>query len=207
MGGSPLEATGGTVTTDGDFKVHTFTSSGTFAVANTNSSDYPVTYLIVAGGGGAGAGQQGSSLGGAGAGAGGMITGTLSPPSVASYSIVVGGGGTGDAEGNPNPARGDNGGTSSGFSLSTVGGGAGGTRFHTEPPEEGLMVALAAALRGKDEMAGLVHLDKAMMAETRTLLVGGLVAAVEKVLLGQMAITTLPALAETAQQVQSLGLL
>ena len=31
-GGGFVEATGGTITEDGDFKVHTFTSSGTFEV-------------------------------------------------------------------------------------------------------------------------------------------------------------------------------
>jgi hypothetical protein len=31
-------ATGGTVTTDGDFKVHTFTSSGTFSVSSAGDN-------------------------------------------------------------------------------------------------------------------------------------------------------------------------
>ena len=44
-------ATGGTITTDGDYKVHTFTTSGTFTVteAGTNAE---VEYLVIAGGGG-----------------------------------------------------------------------------------------------------------------------------------------------------------
>ena len=36
-------ATGGTITTDGDYKVHTFNSSGTFTV--TTAPDY-VEYLV-----------------------------------------------------------------------------------------------------------------------------------------------------------------
>ena len=55
-------ATGGTITTDGDYKVHTFTSSGTFTVSS--APDY-VHYLVVAGGGGGGGHTHG---GGGGAG-------------------------------------------------------------------------------------------------------------------------------------------
>jgi hypothetical protein len=51
----PFSATGGTVTevTDGgiNYKVHTFTSSGTFTVV---SGEAEVEYLVVAGGGGGG---------------------------------------------------------------------------------------------------------------------------------------------------------
>ena len=46
-------ATGGTITTDGDFKVHVFNSSGTFEVT-TLGTDTSVTYLLVAGGAGGG---------------------------------------------------------------------------------------------------------------------------------------------------------
>tara|TARA_R110000764_G_C10900300_1_gene371371 strand:+ start:386 stop:691 length:306 start_codon:yes stop_codon:yes gene_type:complete len=71
-----------------------------------------------------------------------------------------------------------------------------------------LMVALAGVLRGKTEVAALARLDKAIMEGTQNQPpVGGLAAAAEKGLLGQLALATLPALAETAQQVQSLGLL
>ena len=66
--GSPpfITATGGTETTSGDFKIHTFTGPGTFAVSNVASICGPtrnlVSYLVLAGGGGSGD---------AGAGAGG----------------------------------------------------------------------------------------------------------------------------------------
>ena len=49
-GGAFVAATGGTVTTDGDYKIHTFTTSGTFTV--TSGGD--VSALVVGGGGGGG---------------------------------------------------------------------------------------------------------------------------------------------------------
>jgi len=97
-----ISATGGTVVTTGDFKVHVFTGDGNFVVANTgNKPSVPtggpntVDYLVVAGGGG------GSISGGGG---GGYRTSYPSPNSCAgviavtaqTYPITVGaGGGTG----------------------------------------------------------------------------------------------------------------
>ena len=63
-----MVATGGSITTDGDYKVHTFNSGGTFAVT-TVGQDAVVQYLVIAGGGG------GGSFGGGG-GAGGYRTAT-----------------------------------------------------------------------------------------------------------------------------------
>src|SRR3990167_5234188 len=57
-----ITATGGTITTDGDYKVHTFTASGTFEVTSNSGN---VWYLAVAGGGG------GGPISGGGGGAGG----------------------------------------------------------------------------------------------------------------------------------------
>ena len=61
-----VQATGGTVTTDGDYKIHTFTANGTFSVTVGGLADI----LIVAGGGGGGKGSQtyGPQAGGGGAG-------------------------------------------------------------------------------------------------------------------------------------------
>ena len=39
-------ATGGTITTDGDYKVHTFNSSGTFEIT-TLGGDAVVDYLVI----------------------------------------------------------------------------------------------------------------------------------------------------------------
>ena len=49
-------ATGGTVTTSGNFKIHTFTSPGTFCVSTVGNSagSNTVSYVVVAGGGGGG---------------------------------------------------------------------------------------------------------------------------------------------------------
>ena len=44
-------ATGGTITTDGNFKVHTFNASGTFEVTTAGTTPQ-VEYLVIAGGGG-----------------------------------------------------------------------------------------------------------------------------------------------------------
>jgi len=67
-----LTATGGTITTCGNCKIHTFTSPGTFTVTSISTncaSENTVSYLVVAGGGGAMAAQPHGS---AGAGAGGF---------------------------------------------------------------------------------------------------------------------------------------
>src|SRR5210317_46461 len=69
LGAAFISATGGTITTSGDFKIHSFTGDGCFVVScggNPAGSD-TVDYLVVAGGGGAGYAQNRSS-GGGGAG-------------------------------------------------------------------------------------------------------------------------------------------
>jgi hypothetical protein len=107
--------TGGTITTYGTYRVHTFTSSGTFTVPTGFSAT--VDYLIVAGGG-----AGGSAYYSGGGGAGGMLTGTSSV-SANSYSIAVGAGGAG---GNSSVDS-TNGSNSSALSLTSIGGGHGGS--------------------------------------------------------------------------------
>ena len=104
-----------TVNTDADYKVHSFTSSGTFAV--TGSGD--VEYLVVAGGGG-------GAHGGGGAGAGGYLTSTGHGVTAQSYTITVGTGGTGSSS----TANGGAG-TASSFSTITSTGGGGGGKVNT----------------------------------------------------------------------------
>ena len=48
-----IAATGGTITTDGDFKVHTFTSSGNFVISSVQGLG-EAKILLVGGGGGGG---------------------------------------------------------------------------------------------------------------------------------------------------------
>ena len=99
-------ATGGTVTTTATYRIHTFTSSGTFI---TNKS-MNVEVLVVAGGGGNGTGETG------GGGAGGLIYNSSFAVLQHSYPVVVGTGGTGDQKG-----------LDSTFStLDAIGGGQGG---------------------------------------------------------------------------------
>lgn len=131
--GNPyLVATGGTVTTCGDYKIHTFTSDATFTVCSTGSPTYAyVDYLVIAGGG-----ATGTSAHGAGSGAGGfresynpcisgsysaspLATPTSLPVTAQAYPITVGGGGS--------PPCGGNNGSNSIFStITSAGGGKGG---------------------------------------------------------------------------------
>jgi hypothetical protein len=86
-----VTATGGTITTCGDFKIHTFTGPGSFVVSCGGNplGSTEVDYLVVAGGGGTGNG---------GGGAGGYRTsfpgGTKISTPATTYPITVGGGGT-----------------------------------------------------------------------------------------------------------------
>ena len=115
-----IVATGGTVTTAGDFKYHVFTVSGTFTLSNSGT----VSYLIVGGGGG------GGDRHGGGGGAGGVLSSTWAA-TPGSYTITVGLGGiAGNYETSNSTPRGAGikGGDSSISSVATAfGGGGGGT--------------------------------------------------------------------------------
>ena len=148
-----ITATGGTITTCGDFKIHTFTGPGTFTVSQvaTNSNENTVGYMVVAGGGGGGGAYIPSNQStGAGGGAGGFREGRNVPidnftasPLVAdaptnavtvtaqAYPITVGGGGTGGAANSPICSDSGGGGSNSVFSTITSTGGGGGGRVKT----------------------------------------------------------------------------
>ena len=121
---SGLVATGGTVTeiTEGgvDYKVHTFTSSGTFEVV---SGAADVEYLVVGGGGGGGGTYHAG-----GGGAGGVLTGstTVTPES---YTVSVGAGGAGGigSLSSDIASVGSNGVNSLAFGFVAIGGGGGGS--------------------------------------------------------------------------------
>ena len=136
-----LVATGGTITTCGDYKIHTFTGPGTFTVTNagTTPTNNEVSYLIVAGGGGGGFDWP-ACTGGGGGGAGGFRekkaandTYTASPlngstpitVSATAYPITVGAGGTGKPAGPGIPICASPG-SNSVFSTITSAGGGGG---------------------------------------------------------------------------------
>jgi hypothetical protein len=63
-----ITATGGTITTCGNCKIHTFTGPGTFCVSAISSEapENVVSYLVVAGGGSSACGGQGGGGGGGG---------------------------------------------------------------------------------------------------------------------------------------------
>jgi hypothetical protein len=116
-----LSATGGTITTDGNYKIHTFTSSGNFTVNSITPNSYNIEYLVVAGGGGGG-----FQVGGGG-GAGGLLYSSATTVSVGVYSIGIGAGGSGSIGGGANQTNGGNStlGTLANSSTGAVGGGFG----------------------------------------------------------------------------------
>jgi len=131
-----ISATGGTITTCGDFKIHTFTGPGTFTVtcvgcAGVNDS---VDYLVVAGGGGGGCVGGGGGAGGFRYSASTYTSPTCAPGhplrstcgltvSAQAYPITVGGGGSKS----PNECTVASSGVNSVFSTITSAGGGGGT--------------------------------------------------------------------------------
>jgi len=144
--GNPfVVATGGTITTSGNCKIHTFTGPGSFVVTNTAScaSQNIMSHMIVGGGGGGTAGNPGAGSGG---GAGGFrevknpatpytaspLDGYPSAPNrvtltVQSYPIVVGAGGGGGSSTAPGtPGRTGSKGDNSSFGGIVAAGGGGG---------------------------------------------------------------------------------
>ena len=141
-----ITATGGTITTSGNFKIHTFTSPGTFtvcSVGNPAGSD-SVDYLVVAGGGGGGNNGGGAGAGGyresSGAASGCYTTSPLGsgvsalPVSATGYPITVGAGGS--ASSGYNGTAGTSG-SNSVFSIITSTGGGRGAHFPTTPAATG----------------------------------------------------------------------
>ncbi|URG13113.1 putative structural protein [phage 023Pt_psg01] len=137
--GNPfIQATGGTITTSGNCKIHTFTGPGTFCVSSISQTapQNVVSYMVVAGGGG----QTNIGHYNGGGGAGGFrevkapdtpytaspLDGYPSAPNritvtATSFPITVGGGGTGG----PGPSGC---GSNSVFStITSTGGGGGGS--------------------------------------------------------------------------------
>ncbi len=112
LGPQFVAATGGTVATSGNFKIHTFTGDSNFVVSNAGNTagSNTVSYLVIAGGG------SGGTKRGGGGGAGGLreglglndsYTGTPGraptgvPVPAATYPITVGGGGAAGVGANP----------------------------------------------------------------------------------------------------------
>jgi len=140
-------ATGGTITTCGDFKVHTFLSSGCFQVTNGGfpSGSNTVDYFVVAGGGGGGEGYGGggaaggfrlaSSLGIPAPTMSPLATPTALPVSIQTYPITVGAGGAGFQ--GPAGGVGANGSASVFSTITSTGGGRGGAATPSQPERLG----------------------------------------------------------------------
>ena len=114
-----MEALGGTITTDGIYKVHTFTSSGSF---NVLSIPGRIEVIIVGGGGGGGQ----NNWTGAGGG-GGEAKYYTTTSTVRSYNVIIGGGGGGACS---NSTNGGNGGTSTFDTTSSYGGNVHGINYN-----------------------------------------------------------------------------
>ena len=94
-GGDLTEATGGTITEVGDYRIHTFTTVETTTFSVTKAAPAPdnvMDVVVVAGGGGGGAGGYSYETGK-----------TLA---VADYTVTVGAGGNGQDGASPNGANG-----------------------------------------------------------------------------------------------------
>jgi len=138
-----MTATGGTITTDGNFKVHTFTGPGTFTVCSVGNpaGSNEVSYMVVAGGGGGGSKNNAGGGGGAGGfreGKTPQCTYTASPIACTAgsnnglavtaqgYPIVVGAAGSGSC--GPCATNNTAGGISSFQTITSAGGGTGGNQ-------------------------------------------------------------------------------
>jgi len=142
-----VAATGGTITTCGNYKIHTFNSSGTFTVTDAGNplGSNTVDYMVIGGGGSGGVDNLTilSGRAGGGGGAGGFREsvpnpaawtasplanpGGALPVSVQGYPITVGAGGGSRSVGQPPTSATGNPGSSSIFStITSAGGGAGG---------------------------------------------------------------------------------
>tara|TARA_Y100001938_G_C8042276_1_gene406796 strand:+ start:53 stop:1387 length:1335 start_codon:yes stop_codon:yes gene_type:complete len=137
-----ITATGGTITTVGNDKIHTFTGPGTFCVSQiaTCATNNIVSHVIVAGGAAGGGGAPFNTTGAGGGGAGGYrevknpvnpftaspLDGFGTPANrvtvtATSFPVVVGGGGTPGV----GSGRGASGSNSSFGGITSAGGGGG----------------------------------------------------------------------------------
>ena len=147
LGSDFLVATGGTITTSGDCKIHTFTSPGTFTVCSVATScaatRNKVSFMVVAGGGAGGTTPNTKAAGGGG---GGGFRESKSPATPYTASPLDGGSpnaitvtatgfpiteGAGGAQVLSLPPRNGGSGSASIFSsITSAGGGGGGGKTH-----------------------------------------------------------------------------
>ena len=127
-----INATGGdSVADDGDYRVRTFTSSGTFEITS-NTGEHTYDVLVI--GGGASGGNDNGGYGSGGGGAGGMVKLTSQAGTIQTYAVTIGAGGAAPTTAGQNGSNGSNQGGSggagasdsiTGSSVCYAGGGAG----------------------------------------------------------------------------------
>lgn len=150
IGEAFIVATGGTITTCGDYKIHTFTGPGSFTVSSlaTCSPNNVVDYMVVAGGGSGGANGGGGGAGGgfresSGAASGCYTASPLGscvsalPVSAQTYPVTVGSGGAATPASPNSGGRGASGGNSVFSTITSAGGGAGGAFLDGGPLQPG----------------------------------------------------------------------
>jgi len=160
-----VTATGGTITTDGNFKVHTFNSSGVFEVLTLGNPSSNLEYLVIAGGGGGGSGAYSNYRQGGGGGAGGYLTSTFSAL-VGDYTITVGAGGGEGSDGtnsaiiktsnSANIATANSGGT-----AEAAGGSGGGAQANAESATVG---SAGAGTAGQGNAGGAASVSASYLA-------------------------------------------
>ena len=132
--------TGGTITTSGSYRIHTFTSSGTLAMTLARS----VEYVIVAGGGGVGGRRHGggggaggyrSNVSGESSGGGGSAESSMTL-SAQNYTVTIGAGGASGPNNANSNSDATQGGTSTFNGISATGGGYG-SAYNTSPGSGG----------------------------------------------------------------------
>jgi len=141
-------ATGGTITTLGEYKLHSFTTGGSSIFTVTDGSG-TIETLLIAGGGSGGTGQpngMSTYMTGGGGGAGGIVYASSVPVTPGNYPISVGNGGPGQASEN---TQGVNGTPTVAFGFTAVGGGGGGAQGFPYPS-----APIAAATVGRSGGSG-----------------------------------------------------
>ena len=87
---APPVASGGTVTTSGNYKIHTFTASSSFVITTLGTLINSFDVIVVGGGGGGGTSGGINTKGAGGGGGGGMREATLTNLTTGSKTVTVG---------------------------------------------------------------------------------------------------------------------
>jgi hypothetical protein len=124
-GATFISASGGTTVDSGNYRYHTFSSSGTFTVSAAPSGKF-IDFIIVAGGGGADLAAAQFAAGGAG----GVVEKLAQPISTGSFTVTIGAGGAFSTSGGNSLFKGETAigggrGNSSGVGFSGGSGGGG----------------------------------------------------------------------------------